>query len=92
MSGDPAAGDSGIVWRPDDAIRQAANLTAFMRAHAIADYDALNRRSVAEPEWFWNAHRKNATENVRILKSGEDVYLVPPDRITCAPTSGSSGP
>jgi len=47
---------------------------------------------IVAPEWFWNAHRKNATENVHILKSGEDVYLVPPDRITCAPTSGSSGP
>jgi len=47
---------------------------------------------IVAPEWFWSAHRKNATENVHILKSGEDVYLVPPDRITCAPTSGSSGP
>jgi acetyl-CoA synthetase len=44
-----------VVWRPDAATRQAANLTAFMSAHGIADYDALNRRSVAEPEWFWNA-------------------------------------
>ena len=55
MSRDPAAGESGVVWRPDEAIRRAANLTAFMRAHSIADYDALNRRSVADPEWFWNA-------------------------------------
>jgi nonsense-mediated mRNA decay protein 3 len=31
------------------------------------------------PEWFWNAHKKKAPENVRILKSGDDVYLVPPD-------------
>jgi acetyl-CoA synthetase len=46
---------SGVVWRPDAAIRQAANLTAFMAAHGVADYDALNRRAVAEPEWFWNA-------------------------------------
>ena len=46
---------TGIVWQPDDAIKEAANLTAFMRAHGIADYAGLNARSVAEPEWFWNA-------------------------------------
>ena len=55
MSSDPAALESGVVWRPGEAIRQAANLTAFMQSHAISDYDALNRRSVADPEWFWNA-------------------------------------
>ncbi|MCL4747028.1 MAG: AMP-binding protein [Burkholderiaceae bacterium] len=26
-----------------------------MKAVGVADYDALNRRSVAKPEWFWNA-------------------------------------
>lgn len=44
-----------VVWRPDEAIRRQANLTAFMTAHGIADYDALNRRSVEQPDWFWNA-------------------------------------
>ena len=46
---------SSIVWRPDAAIRQAANLTAFMKALGVTDYETLNRRSVTEPEWFWNA-------------------------------------
>ena len=51
--------DSGdetrVVWRPDESIRRSANLTAFMNAHGVADYDALNRRSVEDPQWFWNA-------------------------------------
>jgi acetyl-CoA synthetase len=54
MTGD-SRGQSGIVWQPDAAIRQAANLTAFMKAQDVADYDALNRRATADPGWFWNA-------------------------------------
>jgi acetyl-CoA synthetase len=56
MSGDQTGEQTtGIVWRPGEHIMRAANLTAFMRLHSIADYDALNRRSVEDPQWFWNA-------------------------------------
>jgi acetyl-CoA synthetase len=48
-------GQTDIVWQPDAAIMQAANLTAFMKAVGVPDYETLNRRSVAEPDWFWNA-------------------------------------
>ena len=46
---------SGIVWRPDEAIMKTANLTSFMMALGVADYETLNRRSAAEPDWFWNS-------------------------------------
>jgi acetyl-CoA synthetase len=55
MSDSAAARGGHVVWRPDEATRRQANLTAFMSAHGIADYDALDRRSVEQPEWFWNA-------------------------------------
>ncbi len=55
MSDSAAARGGHVVWRPDEATRRQANLTAFMSAHGIADYDALDRRSVDQPEWFWNA-------------------------------------
>ena len=34
---------------------------------------------IVAPEWFWSANRKKIPENVRIIKAGEDIYLVPPD-------------
>jgi len=55
MSGSASGEQPAVVWRPDENIVREANLTAFMRAHSITSYDELNRRSVADPEWFWNA-------------------------------------
>ena len=43
-----------IVWRPDPALAAASNLKAFMDAVGVADFDALNARAAAEPDWFWN--------------------------------------
>jgi len=44
-----------IVWRPTDAHIESANLTAFMRRHDIADFDALMRRSTEDVPWFTEA-------------------------------------
>ena len=55
MSGSASGEQPAVVWRPDENIVREANLTAFMRAHSVTSYDELNRRSVADPEWFWNA-------------------------------------
>ena len=44
-----------IAWRPGAADVAAANLTAFMRRHGLADYDALMRRSTGDIAWFWDA-------------------------------------
>jgi len=55
----PAASDQPL-WQPSQARVESANLTAFMRgverAHGVklADYGALWRWSVAEPEKFWS--------------------------------------
>ena len=46
--------NGGVVWRPDAMTFGNANLTAFMQVVGVANYEALNRRSVDEPEWFWN--------------------------------------
>jgi len=47
--------DARFAWQPDAATVASANLTRFIAAHGLADYDALLARSVAEPEWFWGA-------------------------------------
>lgn len=43
-----------IAWRPSREIAEQSNLLAFLRAHGLADYDALIARSNEDPEWFWN--------------------------------------
>jgi acetyl-CoA synthetase len=44
-----------IAWRPTPEQIEQSQVMAFMRRHGIGDYDALLRRAVTEPEWFWTA-------------------------------------
>lgn len=51
--------DSDIIWRPTPERIERARLTKFMRAHGIATLEALQRRSVEDPEWYWDAVSKD---------------------------------
>ncbi|MFQ5553105.1 MAG: acetyl-coenzyme A synthetase N-terminal domain-containing protein, partial [Thermoplasmata archaeon] len=62
---------TGIVWRPDDAFVEEANITRFMAKHGLSTHDALLRRSVQDNEWFWEA----ALEDLGIA------WYEPPDRV-----------
>ncbi|MCB0217897.1 MAG: AMP-binding protein, partial [Chloroflexi bacterium] len=44
-----------IVWRPGREEIERAHLTAFMRRHAIPDWDGLMRRSTEDVAWFTEA-------------------------------------
>ena len=44
-----------VAWRPDPDTAGGANVARFQREHGIATFDALVRRSIDEPEWFWDA-------------------------------------
>jgi acetyl-CoA synthetase len=44
-----------VVWRPDAELITNSNVARFSHAHGIDDFDALLARSLAEPEWFWDA-------------------------------------
>ncbi|MDQ1534372.1 MAG: acetyl-CoA synthetase, partial [Actinomycetota bacterium] len=44
-----------VVWRPDESLLHASNVARFMSAERIADFPTLLRRSIDEPEWFWDA-------------------------------------
>ena len=44
-----------IVWRPSQDYVERANVTRFMRAHALSSYDELVKRSQDDVEWFWDA-------------------------------------
>src|SRR5215471_18282029 len=51
--------DSEIVWRPTPERIERARMTRFMRAHALDSLEALQRRSVEDPEWYWDAVSKD---------------------------------
>jgi acetyl-CoA synthetase len=46
---------SGIVWRPDAAMVEQANLSRFMRALGVDSFEALNERAGQDPAWFHDA-------------------------------------
>jgi acetyl-CoA synthetase len=44
-----------VVWTPDEATLERANVVRLMRRHGIDDYRTLVARSIEDPEWFWPA-------------------------------------
>jgi acetyl-CoA synthetase len=44
-----------IVWRPDAGLMRESNVARFMAAEGIGEFATLVRRSIDEPEWFWDA-------------------------------------
>jgi acetyl-CoA synthetase len=46
---------SPVVWQPDAALVRESNVGRFMAAHGINNFGELVDRSIAEPEWFWDA-------------------------------------
>ncbi len=44
-----------IVWRPTPESAAASNVGRFMAEHGFTDFAELRARSIADPEWFWDA-------------------------------------
>ena len=44
-----------IVWRPDPETAARTRIARFMKQHGLATLEDLQRRSVADPEWYWDA-------------------------------------
>jgi acetyl-CoA synthetase len=42
-----------FIWTPSEDVRERANVTRLMRRLGFADYHALHRLSIDEPERFW---------------------------------------
>ena len=49
------ADPAGSVWRPRRSDLDRSRLLAFLRATGEPDLEALHKRAIAEPEWFWRA-------------------------------------
>jgi acetyl-CoA synthetase len=46
---------SEIVWRPGPEHLERSRIARFMKSQGIASLAELQRRSVADPEWYWDA-------------------------------------
>jgi acetyl-CoA synthetase len=46
---------AGYAWTPTQAHLERSRLRRFMLANGIATLDALRRRAVDDPTWFWDA-------------------------------------
>jgi acetyl-CoA synthetase len=46
---------SGIIWRPTPEHAERSRIARFMKKLGIATLDELQRRSVADLEWYWDA-------------------------------------
>src|SRR4029453_13077179 len=44
-----------IVWRPTGEYAEASRIARFMRSLGIRTLEELQRRSVADPDWYWDA-------------------------------------
>jgi acetyl-CoA synthetase len=44
-----------VAWQPNATLRRDCNVGRFMAGHGIVEFDTLVRRSIDEPEWFWDA-------------------------------------
>jgi acetyl-CoA synthetase len=48
-----------IVWRPTPEVVERSRIGRFMRKHGVPSLEALQRRSIDDPEWFWDAAAKD---------------------------------
>ena len=48
-------GRSEVVWRPTREYAEGTRLARFMRSLGIGTLAELHRRSVADPDWYWDA-------------------------------------
>ncbi|MGH7412906.1 MAG: AMP-binding protein, partial [Candidatus Rokuibacteriota bacterium] len=44
-----------IIWRPDPEAAARTRMGRFMKQHGVATLADLQQRSVADPEWYWDA-------------------------------------
>jgi len=44
-----------IVWRPSPVQAAATHTTLFMANHGLANLEMLRKRSIEDPEWFWQS-------------------------------------
>ncbi len=46
---------SAIVWRPTREYAERTRIARFMRSLGVGSLEELQRRSNADPDWYWDA-------------------------------------
>src|SRR5215216_4066111 len=46
---------SQAVWRPSPEVIERSRLARLLKKLQVPSVEALQKRSVAEPEWYWDA-------------------------------------
>ena len=67
-----------IVWRPDPEKAARTRIARFMKQHGLATLEDLQRRSVADPEWYWDAVSRDLgfhwfTPYTRVLDTSQGI-------------------
>jgi acetyl-CoA synthetase len=44
-----------VIWRPTPEVIERSRLARFMRKLQVPSIEALHKRSIEEPEWYWDA-------------------------------------
>lgn len=44
-----------VIWRPSPEVAARSRIGRFMARHGLGSLEALQRRSVEDPEWYWDA-------------------------------------
>jgi acetyl-CoA synthetase len=66
------------IWRPDPAAAARTRIARFMAQHGVATLADLQRRSVEDPEWYWDAVSRDLgfhwfTDYRRVLDSSKGI-------------------
>ena len=51
--------DDEIIWRPDPETAKRTRIARFMARHGLPTLESLQRRSVEDLEWYWDAVSKD---------------------------------
>ena len=51
--------DDEIIWRPDPEMAKRTRIARFMAQHGLSSLEALQRRSIEDLEWYWDAVSKD---------------------------------
>ena len=46
---------AAAAWFPTPELMTESNVGRFMAAHGFTEFEELRRRSIDDPEWFWDA-------------------------------------
>ena len=71
-----------IVWRPGPEHLERSRLLKFMQRFGIKDLSELQKRSVENPTWFWEAVLQDIGKNFKpdliFISAGFDAHLTDP--------------